>query len=447
MEIKIFLISLFFTISTLFADEYNPTTLVVPPFKHTFGYSKITRSALKMALGEKIKFNNPQGIAAVKLKALDDKSTKNDDDELTVFAVNAGENKVFYNKGFKGADTFGGLGSGQGKFWNPSGICANPNGDVWVADRKNDRVVKLYCDGKTLKFVKSIGEYGLFKGEFDAPSDVTMDPKGNLYVADTGNDRIQVFSRDGKFLFAFSGTADFHLIKPTAIAVIGETEKWSYFNNPFIVVVDDNGTRIIQFTLDGKLITSVSTYALGIEHANLRFVAIDYYSNIYVTDEGNSQIHIFDRKLSLLTSFGRKGSGSAEFFHPRGIAIWKRYGQVFILEENDAQYYWIGVDAYIKGVFPGIFTEVEPGATISLFLTQPAHINITIHDKETKELVRTLIPKLKRDVGEENIVWNGLDNKGKLVLPGVYKIEITLTPTYSVGKDFIKKLICYVERK
>ncbi len=444
---KVVLIFVLFAFSEVLADEYNPTTLVVPPFRHTFGYSKITRSALKTTLGGKFQFNNPQGIAAVKLKALDDRSTKDDDDELTVFAVNSGASEIFYNKGFKGAATFGEFGSSDGKLWSPKGICANPEGDVWVADTKNERIVKLFCDGKTLEFVKSIGEFGLFNGEFDSPSDVALSPKGKVYVADTGNDRIQVFSSEGEFLFAFSGTADFHLTKPTAIAVMEENERWSYFGESFIVVVDDNGTRIVQLTMEGKPISSISMIALGIERAKLKFVAIDYYSNIYVTDEGNSQVHIFDRKLGFLTSFGRQGSGKAEFYHPRGITIWRRFGQVFILGENEAQYYWIGTDAYVKGIFPSIFTELEPGATISLFITQPAHINITIRDKETKKLVRTLIPKLKRDVGEENIVWNGLDNKGKLVLPGVYKIEITLKPTYSSKKDFTKKLTCYVERK
>lgn len=445
---KRILMILFLLFSTeLFADGYNPTTLVVPPFKHTFGYSKITRSALKMVIGEKIQFNNPQGIAAVKLEVLDDKSTSEDDDELTIFAVNSGANEIFYNKGFKGVATFGEFGSGEGKFWNPMGICANPKGDVWVADTKNDRIVKLYCDGMSLKFVKTIGEFGLFDGEFDSPNDISMDTKGRVYVADTGNDRIQVFSPDGKFLYSFSGTADFHLVKPTGIAVITKMDRWSFYGKGFIVVVDDNRTRVTKFTMDGNPLSSQSTYGLGIKNARLGFIAIDYYSNIYVTDEYNSQLHIFDRNLKFITSFGREGTGNAEFYHPRGITIWKRYGQVFILEENDGQYYWIGVDAYIKGVFPAIFTEARPGATISLFITQPAHIKVKIFKKGKRELVRTLIPKLKRDAGEENIVWDGLDNEGKLVLPGKYEIEVILTPTYSSKGSFSKKITCYAERQ
>ena len=447
MRIKLFIIIFLFTYSFLLADEYNPTTLVVPPFSHTFGYSKITRSALKMVVGEKIRFNNPQGIAIVKLRALDDKSTKEDDDELTFFAVNSGNNEIIYNKGFKGFGTFGEFGRADGKFWDPSGICANRGGDVWVADTKNDRIVKLHCDGEKLEFVKSVGEYGLFKGEFDSPRDVAMDPQDRVYVADTGNDRIQVFSNDGEFLSSFSGTADFHLINPTAIAIISKNERWSFYGEEFIIVIDDNRTRINQFTIDGKLISSISTIGLGIENAKLGYTAIDYYNNIYVTDERNSQIHIFDRDLKLITSFGREGTGDAEFYHPRGIDIWKRFGQVFILGENAAQYYWIGVDAYVIGVFPSIFTEEIPGATISLFITQPANINVKIYKKGKKKLVRTLVPKLKRDIGEENIVWDGLDNDGKLVLPGQYEIKVILQPTYSSKGKFEKKITCYAERQ
>ena len=447
MKIKVIILAFLLISSKLLSDEYNPTTLVVPPFKHTFGYSRITRSSLKMVAGDKIKFNNPQGIAAVKLRALDDKSTKEDDDELTIFAVNSGDNEIFYNKGFKGFGTYGGFGSGEGKLWNPMGICANPKGDVWVADSENDRIVKLFSDGKNLTFVKSIGEFGIKNGEFDGPTDVAMDFDGRVYVADTGNDRVQIFSSDCEFLFSFSGTADFHLIKPNAIAVIDERERWSFFSSEFIIVIDDSRTRIVQFTKDGKLISSISTYSLGIENARLGYVAIDYYSNIYVTDENNSQIHIFDKELQFITSFGRKGTGNAEFINPRGITIWKRYGQVFILGQNEAQYYWVGVDAYVKGVFPAIFAEEEPGATISLFMTQPAHIKVNIYRKDSGDLVRTLIPKLKREIGEENIVWDGLDKDGQLVSPGKYKIEITLRPTYSSKGNFEKKLTCYAERQ
>lgn len=429
------------------ADEYRPTTLVVPPFKHTFGYNRITKSSLKMAVGEKVKFNDPQGIAAVKLRATDDRNTKEDDDELTIFAVNSRSNQIFFNKGFKGYGIYGSFGSGEGNLWNPMGIDAHADGDVWVADSKNDRIVKLACDGKELTYVKSVGEFGIHNGEFDGPHDVAIDPDRRVYVADTGNDRIQVFSMDGEFLYSFSGTADFHLSKPTAIAVIGKRERWSFFGSEFIIVVDDGRTRVSQFTKDGKLLASTSTYALEIENARLGYVAIGYYSNVYVTDEGNSKIHIFDKELKYITSFGREGSGEGEFYHPRGITIWKRFGQVFILGENEAQYYWVGVDAYVKGVFPSIFKEEEPGATISLFITQPAKIIINIYKQGTKQVVRSLLPPLKRNVGEQNIVWDGLDQDGKLVAPGKFEIEIILKPTYSSKGNFEKRLTAYVERQ
>jgi len=447
MRVRVFIIFIFLFFTGLFADEYNPTTLIVPPFRHTFGYSKITGSSLKMTIGKKIEFDNPQGIAAVKLRALNDKTTIEDDDELTLFVVNSGAHQIIYNQGFKGVGLFGGFGSGDGKFWSPMGICANSHGSVWVADMKNDRIVKLNCDGKNLEFVKAVGEYGIVDGEFAQPQDVAMDASRKVYVADTGNDRIQVFSPNGKFLYSFSGTADFHLIKPTALAVISKGERWSFFNEEFVVVVDDNRTRLTKFTLDGKLLVSQNIYGLGIEHAKLGYLDIDYYSNIYVTDEYNSQLHIFDKELKFTTSFGREGTGNSEFYHPRGISIWKRFGQVFIVEENEGQYYWVGVDGYIKGVFPAIFTEEKPGATISLFITQPAHIVVNIYREETRELTRTLLPKLKREIGEENIVWDGLNDKGKLVPTGKYEIEVVLQPTYSSKKDFKKTLTCYAERK
>src|SRR5690242_11326138 len=69
--------------------------------------------------------------------------------------------------------------------------CAwNAQGEIFVSDGyNNSRVVKFAKDGD---FIKSVGGRGTNPLEFNTPHSIAADLKGNIYVADRGNNRIQV---------------------------------------------------------------------------------------------------------------------------------------------------------------------------------------------------------------------------------------------------------------
>lgn len=94
-------------------------------------------------------------------------------------------------------------------FDKPTDIAFAPNGDFYVGDGYgNSRVVKFSKDGK---FLLAWGKKGKAEGEFNLPHAVRLDSKGNVYVADRENDRIQVFDAAGKYLWQFGGFAPFGL--------------------------------------------------------------------------------------------------------------------------------------------------------------------------------------------------------------------------------------------
>jgi hypothetical protein len=82
------------------------------------------------------------------------------------------------------------------------------------------------------------------------------------------------------------------------------------------------------------------------------YAAVDYYHNLWVTDREHHCVLKFDRELKHLDTFGSHGTGDNEFVEPRGIAIWKRYGQTFVAEKRGAQYYWIGTDCTARSFEP-----------------------------------------------------------------------------------------------
>ncbi len=416
---------IFFLIS-----QYQPQTLAVPPFEHTFGFYRASKYYLRLFIGPNFDYDDPQGIAAVKLKELDDPKTKKDDDELSVFAVNSGRGQIVYNIGLAEVKVYG----NDKMFSQPKGITINEDGLIALADFGNRRVVKLqYTKGK-LEYVSEIKLPG-------KPFDVCFDSKNNLYITDYDNSKIYVYSPQDSLLRSFGreGRSYGEIYQPLGIEVIDAEAGNNYYHDDFIVVVDNEGQRVSRFATSGRFLNSIYSFEIGLADANFLYCAVDYFGNIYVTDDKNDQIHKFDRNLSYIISEGRTGTDKGEFHSPRGIAIGRRYGQVFITEKEGGQYLWIAIDAIFVGCFPSVFSARQPGTTLALYVTDEARIDIDIYNQSGNKLI-SLIDGLKRPPGEVLIVWDGMNSDGQVVPPGEYEFRITVRARHGHGTRVKKYL-------
>jgi uncharacterized protein (TIGR03663 family) len=82
-------------------------------------------------------------------------------------------------------------------FFGPRGIAVDQEGNVYIADTGNKRIVVTDGEGN---YLYQWGRAGNEAGAFNEPIGVSVDPQGNVYVADTWNGRVQVFGRaeDGR---------------------------------------------------------------------------------------------------------------------------------------------------------------------------------------------------------------------------------------------------------
>lgn len=409
---------------------YDPSTLTIPPFKHNFGFYRASKYYLQLFLGPGYDYADPQGIAAVKLKEHDDPKTKKDDDELTIFAVNAGKGHIVYNVGLEKVKVYG----NTDVFKEPKGIAATEDGLIAVADFGHRRVVILQYQGGKIDYAGEIALPG-------RPYDVCFDSKNNLFITDFDNSKIYVYAPDGSLLttFGVAGRSVGEIFQPMGIEVIDAEAPHNHFHDDFVVVSDKYGLRISKFSTAGRFIGSVQNYDIGLADARFLYIAVDYFGSIYVSDDVNDQIHKFDHDLHYIISVGRTGTGKGEFIAPRGLSIWRRYGQIFISEEEGGQYLWIGTDGFVVGCFPEEFNSQRPGTTLAIYLTQDAKLSIGIHD-QLGERVRELVTGLIRSPGEFLIVWDGLDDNGVLVPPGDYEFRITLRSLHGHAKRLTKDL-------
>lgn len=139
---------------------------------------------------------------------------------------------------------WGSLGSGDGQFNHAEGIAVDGQGNVFVADLNNNRIVEYTANGI---FISQWGSAGAGDGQFDRPNDIIFDKQGNVYVNEYGNYcRIQVFT-------LYDSTIVQQVATPVASAV-GEVSAGTQVS---LTTLTDGA--IIYYTTDGSTPTTSST--------------------------------------------------------------------------------------------------------------------------------------------------------------------------------------------
>jgi DNA-binding beta-propeller fold protein YncE len=106
----------------------------------------------------------------------------------------------------------------------PTGVITGRNGAVFVTQGHtpgggDPRVLKF---DKAGRFIKSWGGKGTAPGQFVVAHGIAIDAKGQLWVADRENQRIQIFSQDGAFVkqLKFAGLPCALIIGPRYIYMV-----------------------------------------------------------------------------------------------------------------------------------------------------------------------------------------------------------------------------------
>ncbi|GAB1233020.1 hypothetical protein UT4_14860 [Ferrigenium sp. UT4] len=168
----------------------------------------------------------------------------------------------------------GSSGSGAGQFSNPSALAVAENGLVFVADRGNPSVQVFRADGV---FLKKLDESRL---KFKKPLAMGFDPAGRLFVLDEGRGSVAVFSADGEFLHEFGRTKqDRQLLKPRGMAVTPDE----------VLVLD--GSQVKSFSHEGRLLRVFGARATGIASLGEPVaLAVAAGSTLFVADRQRKQI-------------------------------------------------------------------------------------------------------------------------------------------------------------
>jgi hypothetical protein len=224
--------------------------------------------------------------------------------------------------------------------------------------------------------------------------------------------------------------------RPTGLAAVESDDPWIARRQDFMVVADRGGERLVKLTRYGLLLGVVEARDLPVASARFDRLAVDYYGSVYVTDLAGGRIHKFDPELRYVTSVGRQGTGHMELDEPRGITLWRRFGQIFVTERAGAHYFWIGTDILNLEATPDRLRPGQDELTLSYLLTETSRVTVELIDDDG-EVVHRLVDHRRRATGENIERWNGmLRRDGGPVPPGSYTLRVEAAPTYSSGEYF-----------
>ncbi|MGD0501006.1 MAG: M36 family metallopeptidase, partial [Bryobacteraceae bacterium] len=191
----------------------------------------------------------------------------------------------------------------------PVGMTFDGSGNLYIADYGHNRIRKVSPDG-IITTVVGNGSYG-YSGDggpatdasLAGPSGVAVDGSGNLYFADKGNNRIRKVASSSGIITTVAGGGDSYpgdggpptsayIIKPTCVAVDGSGNL--YFSDSF-------GGRIVKLSPSGVIATVAGGGnsrpgdggpATGAHLDSPDGVALDASGNLYIGDSNGHRVRL-----------------------------------------------------------------------------------------------------------------------------------------------------------
>lgn len=173
------------------------------------------------------------------------------------------DNRVYLAAGNGSSKASGDGGPAQKAGMFPLSLALGPDGSLYVADHENHRIRKIFSDG-TIETLAGTGQAGFsgdgglaWKAQLNDPTGVAADQANNVYIADHGNHRIRVVRPNGMIeTLAGNGQEGF--------AGDGGPAREAKLSSPWSVALDCKGgllvtdignNRIRVIRADGKIQT------------------------------------------------------------------------------------------------------------------------------------------------------------------------------------------------
>lgn len=203
---------------------------------------------------------------------------------------------------------------------------------ILIADSGNGRIKRCTTAGSCSILINGLAW----------PSDVAADSAGNVYVNVWDDFTVRKFSSMGSPIGVFAGVSGVpyvtdgqHLNSPWGVGVGPDGS---------VYVTENRGYRLLKLDSSGAAQWTVGEAGIyGGDNAHFGqwwtgpegSIAIDAAGRVYVPDEPNHRIQIFNADGSFYSTFGSQGNGNNQLEGPAGVAINPANGDIFVVDRSN----------------------------------------------------------------------------------------------------------------
>ena len=175
-----------------------------------------------------------------------------------------------------------------------------------------------------MRLVAKLGSQGSGIGQFNCPRGLTVSTNGDVFVADRSNNRIQILDDSLHFQREITHQTmeypyDVKLTPDEVYVLCGVS--------PCILVFSHAGEIIRQLITRG--------WGIGIEMqiGDANFFCLDRKQNLLICDWSNDEVRIFSKEGTHLHTIGEEGHGVGMLYNPNGIVLTKNL-KLIIVSDN-----------------------------------------------------------------------------------------------------------------
>ena len=335
----------------------------------------------------------------------------------------------------------------------PFGIDLDSKGNLYIADRGNNRIRKVDSQG-IITTVAGDGTH-FFSGDYGPatraslayPTDVVVDDKGNLYIADRNNNRVRHVDPLG-IMTTVMGIGRYEYNGDNEIA--SETSLHLPFalalsNDGKLIIVDRNHFRIRSMDLKSHSIATLAGNGeswfrgdggpgTGATLDSPSGIAVDSKGNVIFSDKMHNRLRLIDRKGFIFTvagtgNQGNEGDGDlasyAALFLPGAITVDQK-DNIYLVSPQGSSMYVRKIDPQgkitrfagngilgdkgdggpaLKASF-GVIQDIAVDSQGNLYLADLT--NRKVRKVDTQGIVSTLASKTWVKIANEEIHPNGI---------------------------------------
>ncbi len=210
---------------------------------------------------------------------------------------------------------------------NPLGVVVDSAGNIYVGLDGSDMVEVYAPDG--VKF----SQFG--KGLIRMPNDLALDNEGRVYVADSKSDTVWIFGANGGVIKGLSSTEndEMKFDFPAAVEVGYYLDAGTGLEVGELYVVDQGNYLIKVFDLDANYLRSFggevrkggmmgTTWYWKGKFVKAQSLIVDALGRVHVADSYMNNVQILDGETgAFIDSYGVAGNGRRQIDAPLDIAI------------------------------------------------------------------------------------------------------------------------------